>query len=97
MSRFSSDFEIKELIHQYKEHDCLWNIHSANYKNKPLKTRAWAEIANFFHKTPNEVKRKMRYLRAAYVHEKRRVDASKKSDPEAPHTPSLFYYKEMDF
>lgn len=97
MSKFSSDIEIKELIHQYKEHDCLWNIRSPDYKDKLLKQKAWLEIANFFHKTPNDVKRKMQYLRAAYVHEKRRVDASKKSDSKGIHKPLLFYYKEMDF
>ncbi|XP_065356706.1 uncharacterized protein LOC135951063 isoform X2 [Calliphora vicina] len=99
MSQFSrqhfGDIDIKELIHHYKQYDCLWNYNSPDYKSKTAKQQAWTEIADYFQKDVNEVKRKVKYLRSAYVAEKKKV--SRKCSDGTPYKPSLFYYNELDF
>ncbi|XP_037828185.1 uncharacterized protein LOC119616091 isoform X2 [Lucilia sericata] len=101
MSNFSKqhfgDIDIRQLIHHYKQYDCLWNFNSPDYKNKSSKQEAWSEIANYFQKDVNEVKRKVKYLRTAYVAEKKKVEASRKSGNNTPYKPSLFYYKDLNF
>ncbi|KNC28880.1 hypothetical protein FF38_02888 [Lucilia cuprina] len=101
MSNFSKqhfgDIDIRQLIHHYKQYDCLWNFNSPDYKNKSSKQEAWSEIANYFQKDVNEVKRKVKYLRTAYVAEKKKVEASRKSGSNTPYKPSLFYYKDLNF
>lgn len=99
MSNFSRrhfrDIDIKELIYHYKQYDCLWNFNCLAYKNKTMKQEAWQDIADYFHKDINEVKRKIKYLRTAYVAEKKKVIASRKLGK--PYKPSLFYFNELDF
>lgn len=95
--RHNPDIDIKELIQHYKQYDCLWDINSPDYKNHGTKYQAWKDIANYFNKDVEEVKRKVRYLRAAYVNEKRKVESSKKSGASSPHKPNLFYYNDLDF
>lgn len=56
-------------------------------------------LARNMEKNEDEVKKKIKNLRSAYVSEKRKVESSKKSgsSPEDLYHPHLFYFDEMNF
>ncbi|KAM7352668.1 uncharacterized protein ACRADG_005103 [Cochliomyia hominivorax] len=101
MSQFSrrhfQDIDIRDLIHHYRQYECLWDYNSLDYKNSAIKYQAWKEIAKNFNKDVEEVKRKIKYLRSAYVAERKKVEASKRVNPNTPYRPNLFYYHDLDF
>lgn len=63
--------ETFKMIELYEQFPCLWNYSSPIYKNVSLKNNAWKEIANAVGKTVEEVKKKIKHLRSAYVVEKK--------------------------
>lgn len=88
-----------KIIQLYEQFPCLWNYRSSSYKNVSMKNNAWKEIANALGKTIDEVKKKIKNVRQAYVAEKKKVDASKKSgsSAESIYVPHLYYYDNMNF
>ncbi|XP_011186436.1 uncharacterized protein LOC105214611 [Zeugodacus cucurbitae] len=89
--------EILDLICMYRESECLWNYLNPEYKDIDLKKNAWEEIANFFGRNVEEVKKKIKNLRTSYVLEKKKVDTKKISSGDSLYQPRLFYYDEMTF
>lgn len=91
--------ETIKLINNYKQFECLWNYKSASYKRIDLKKNAWLQLAKEFGKNVEEVKKKMKYLRTAYVSEKKKVDQSKKSGSSTDdiYRSHLFYFDEFSF
>ncbi|KAM7363654.1 uncharacterized protein ACRADG_000469 [Cochliomyia hominivorax] len=87
--------EILQLISLYREYECLWNPIHEDYNNIDTKLNAWLDIANACGKEMDDVKRKVKNLRSAYVSEKRKCEASQ--DMGVNYRPNLFYYKEFDF
>ncbi|XP_054087627.1 uncharacterized protein LOC114804269 [Zeugodacus cucurbitae] len=89
--------EIFDLLSMYRESECLWNCLNPEYKDVKLKQNAWKEIATFFGRNVEEVKKKIKNLRTSYVIEKKKVDSKKTNSGGSLYEPSLFYYDEMTF
>ncbi|TMW54010.1 hypothetical protein DOY81_000942 [Sarcophaga bullata] len=87
--------EISELINLYRQYECLWNPFNEDYNNGDSKQTAWMEIACVCGKDTNDVRRKIKHLRSAYVAEKKKCETSKKHG--VAYMPNLFYYKDFDF
>lgn len=91
--------EVFKLLNLYRQFTCLWDIKSRNYKRNDMKRNAWQEIAKNMNKDEEEIKKKVKNLRCAYVAEKKKVETSKKSGSSAEdiYHPHLYYYNEMSF
>lgn len=91
--------EVYKVIGLYKKHSCLWDRRSRHYKNSHLKNNAWNAISKEMDIPVDEVKRKVKNLRSAYLLEKKKVDESGKTalSPLDVHRPHLFYYDKMCF
>lgn len=87
--------EITDLIHFYRQYECLWNTANEDYNNFETKRNAWLQISNACGKEVIDVKRKVKNLRSAYVSEKKKCEASKEQG--VNYRPNLFYYNDMDF
>ncbi|XP_050328317.1 uncharacterized protein LOC126758231 isoform X5 [Bactrocera neohumeralis] len=87
--------EIFDLISMYRESECLWNCLNREYKDVDLKKNAWREIARFFGRKVEDVKKKIKNLRTSYVIEKKKVE--RKKSESTVYEPRLFYYDEMTF
>ncbi|KRG07126.1 uncharacterized protein Dmoj_GI26314, isoform B [Drosophila mojavensis] len=68
-----------ELIELYENFAVLWDVSSADYKNKYKKQNAYREIAEKLNKSDDEIKTKIHHLRTQFLQEVRRVK-QKKSD-----------------
>ncbi|XP_054087628.1 uncharacterized protein LOC128922109 [Zeugodacus cucurbitae] len=89
--------EIFDLLSMYRESECLWNCLNPEYKDVDLKKNAWKEIANFFGRSVEEVKKKIKNLRTGYVLEKKKADSKNANSGDSLYEPRLFYYDEMTF
>ncbi|XP_037934063.1 uncharacterized protein LOC119668578 [Teleopsis dalmanni] len=90
--------DVIKLIKLYKQYECLWNIKSKNYKYLDNKKYAWLQISRECNRNVTDVKRKVKYIRTAYLVEKKKVDASKKtSSVRGIYTPHLFYFDDLNF
>ncbi|XP_055920950.1 uncharacterized protein LOC129952412 [Eupeodes corollae] len=87
--------EVLQLIGAYKKLKCLWDFRSNAYKRFDLRKYSWEKLAKMFGKKPTEVKTKIKYLRSAYVSEKKKVDDSYGTSK--IYQPNLFYYNDMNF
>ncbi|XP_055837893.1 uncharacterized protein LOC129906242 [Episyrphus balteatus] len=87
--------EVEKLISYYKRYKCLWDFRSNEYKRYDLKKYAWQKLGKLFGKEASEVKRKIKYLRSAYVAEKKKVDDSYGTS--RIYRPNLFYYDDLNF
>ncbi|XP_020714395.1 uncharacterized protein LOC101462699 [Ceratitis capitata] len=87
------------LIRIYGEYECLWNCRKKVYSNHVLKKEAWETIANNFDSDVAEIKKKIKYLRTAYVAERRKLEESKKNtaNPSEFYQPKLFYYNDFNY
>lgn len=64
--------EVFKIIALYRQYPCLWEYRSPDYKRIDLKRNAWEEIGKEMGKSVEEVKKKIKYLRSAYVGEKKK-------------------------
>lgn len=87
--------DIEKLIYLYKQNRCLWDYSCKDYKRTDLKKEAWQNMAHIFKKDVEVIKKKMKYLRSAYVNEKKKVEEYRGVIP--TYQPHLFYYDEMAF
>lgn len=87
--------EVFELINYYKQCKCLWDTSCEEYNDTILKEREWYRIAKHCGKEVEDVKRKIKHLRAGYVAEKKKVDYAKERNQ--TYEPNLFYYKKFIF
>ncbi|XP_037815031.1 uncharacterized protein LOC119605792 [Lucilia sericata] len=87
--------EITNLISLYRQYECLWNTSHEDYNNYEVKQNAWQDIAASCDKEVDEVKKKLKNLRSAYVSEKKKSEKSK--DHGIDYKPNLFYYHELEF
>lgn len=53
-----------KLIEMWECHDCLWNMHIDDYRNKIKRENSIAEIAEACDKTSKQVKDKLHSLRS---------------------------------
>lgn len=67
----------KKLIENYENYTVLWDVSSAEYKNKLKKQNAYREIAGKLEKSEDEVKTKIHHLRTQFMQEMRRVKQKK--------------------
>ncbi|KAH8287280.1 hypothetical protein KR054_005153 [Drosophila jambulina] len=66
-----------KLIELYEKHSVLWNVSSADYKNKHKKQHAYREITKKLHKSDDEIKTKIHHLRTQFLQEVRRLKQKK--------------------
>ncbi|XP_036338521.1 uncharacterized protein LOC118748253 [Rhagoletis pomonella] len=87
------------LIRMYGEYECLWNCRKKIYKETYMKREAWKAIANYFGTDVKEIKKKLKYLRTAYVAERRKLEESKRNsvNPSSVYQPRLFYYNDFNY
>ncbi|XP_011190270.2 uncharacterized protein LOC105217123 [Zeugodacus cucurbitae] len=87
------------LIRIYEQYECLWNCRKESYRNLVLKKKAWEEIAIYFEADVQEMKKKIKYLRTAYVAERRKLQESKRNslNPTEIYQPKLFYYNDFNY
>lgn len=87
------------LIRIYEQYECLWNCRKESYKNSVLKERAWSEIANYYETDVYEMKKKIKYLRTAYVAELRKLEESKRNSISSTeiYQPKLYYYNDFNY
>jgi hypothetical protein len=55
------------LISEFEESPCLWNVFDKDYKNKDMKSRALTKIALSLGFSVYDVKRKLHNLRFQYT------------------------------
>lgn len=98
MERFTQR-DILKLLEIYKSEESLWNINSNAYKLLHIKNKAYQKLANELSCDVNTVKKKLRYLRSAYVAEKKKCDSSKKSGSSSDdvYISNLYYFDAMHF
>ncbi|XP_050328312.1 uncharacterized protein LOC126758231 isoform X1 [Bactrocera neohumeralis] len=89
--------EIFDLLSMYRESECLWNGLNPEYKDMDLKKNAWREIATFFGRKVEDVKKKIKHLRTSYLLEKKKVERKNTESGDSRYEPRLFYYDEMTF
>ncbi|XP_018794487.1 PREDICTED: uncharacterized protein LOC108972386 [Bactrocera latifrons] len=87
------------LIRIYEQYECLWNCRKESYRNSGLKEKAWEEIANYFDTDVHEMKKKIKYLRTAYVAELRKLEEWKRkaSNSTEIYQPKLYYYNDFNY
>jgi len=77
-ARWNDELTCK-YVELYKEHECLWNMNSTQYKRKDARQSALEKIVrkmgleNF---TTEDAKQKIRSLRATYQQESHKIDKS---------------------
>ncbi|KAF8789852.1 hypothetical protein HNY73_007761 [Argiope bruennichi] len=100
-----SDSETCKFVSLYREHECLWNVDSAAYKNKNLKRKALETMTEAISSeiglqdwTPELVKAKLKSLRGTYNIESKKIRASKRSGIGAAelYVPNLRWFHMMD-
>ncbi|XP_055945411.1 uncharacterized protein LOC129976068 [Argiope bruennichi] len=100
-----SDSETCKFVSLYREHECLWNVDSAAYKNKNLKRKALDTMTEAISSeiglqdwTPELVKAKIKSLRGTYNIESRKIRASERSGIGAAevYVPNLRWFHIMD-
>ncbi|XP_055377142.1 uncharacterized protein LOC129609234 [Condylostylus longicornis] len=95
----------ENLIENYKQFPCLWDIKCEGYKNRVLKDEAYENLLPIYQKIdPNAnlecLKKKINSMRTSFRRELCKVRNSKKktgSAPEDVHTPTLWYYDLFHF
>lgn len=91
--------DLIKLIDLYEEHECLWNMEKDYlYKRIDLKVAALEKIGQEMKMSSEEVKRKIKSLRATYVGEKKKVDTKKIGAWNGgAYESKLFWYHKMKF
>lgn len=96
-----SETETLKFVELYRIHECLWNIHSPDYKNKVMKRTAQQDIVfkmameNF---GAEEVKQKIKNLRSTYNQEITKIQKSKilESNSLNVYVPTIKWFVIMD-
>nr|XP_044248862.1 uncharacterized protein LOC108066816 [Drosophila takahashii] len=66
-----------KLIELYENYSVLWDVSSADYRNKHKKQNAFHEMAKKLDKSDDEIKTKIHHLRTQFLQEVRRVKKKK--------------------
>lgn len=61
--------EIEELIIEYEQYPCLWDVHHREYRDRIKKAEAWEKLAAKFAAEMKEVQRKIHNLRNQFHNE----------------------------
>jgi hypothetical protein len=69
--------ETRNLISQFEDSPCLWDMFSKDYKSKDMKSMAVTKIASSLGVKVDEVKRKMHNLRCQYTSELKKTRIKK--------------------
>ena len=90
-----------KFIQLYKQHPCLWNFKSADYKNKQKRDTAYESILqgmNIPGLGLQDAKNKIKNLRSTYSQELKKINDSKKSGAGVSnvYTPNIKWLKEME-
>lgn len=105
MREMSRDF-IREFIDIYRQHPCLWQVTSKDYKNKCKKFEAYKILTKKLQTvhptaTKHNVIGKINTLRSGFRREYRKVQKLKYSkngsDTNEVYVPSLWYYDILTF
>lgn len=96
-----SEAETIKFVELYRIHECLWNIHSADYKNKVMKRTAQEVIAFKMSMDKfgvEEVKQKIKNLRSTYNQEVAKIQRSKilESNSANVYVPNIKWFVIMD-
>ena len=87
------------LVGKYKDKPQLWDVKSADYKNRDRKVAAYSDIAREMGKTVQAVKAQINVLRTQYgnVHKKvnKRRPTGSEGDPKPK--PDWWLYEELSF
>ncbi|KAL4153005.1 hypothetical protein QTP88_000838 [Uroleucon formosanum] len=74
--KWNEDTTLK-FVEEYRQHECLWNIHYNLYKNKQARDAAYTSIASVMN-IPDfgiaEVKTKIKNLRSTYSQELKKIE-----------------------
>ncbi|MCG8432299.1 MAG: MADF domain-containing protein [Candidatus Omnitrophica bacterium] len=62
-----------QLINEYQNHPCLWEVASVDYKNRILKAQAWNAVAEKVDRGVEEVQRKVHNLRNQFSSELKKM------------------------
>lgn len=93
--------ETLKFVQLYREHECLWNMSSPNYKNKTLRQNAIEAIIKEIALPGfgvNEVRNKIKNLRSTYNQEVLKIKKSAKSGSgkEDVYVPSMKWFEILD-
>lgn len=92
--------ETLKLVQLYGENECLWDIKSQNYRNKEMRATALQNIAQQMQiegLTPNEIKNKIKAIRATYYLEIDKVQKSSRSGASGNvYVPKVKWFQELD-
>ena len=87
------------FIDEYRQLPCLWQVKSADYKNKKLKKQAMEHLVAFYKPVCpganfDYVRRKINSIRSAYRREVKKIEESTQSGAAAEnvHVPRLWYF-----
>lgn len=71
-----------KFVMLYKDHECLWNMHTEKYRNKQARQTALSDICvkmEIEHFGINEAKMKIKSLRATFQQEQNKIEQSQRS------------------
>lgn len=101
MPKLSGDVNLK-FVELYREEECLWNASISSYKNKSMRDSSLQKICAELNTigiqmTVNEVKNKIKNLRATYCQMLSKIEKSTRSGAGAneEYKPKLSWFEEM--
>jgi hypothetical protein len=87
--------ETKDLISEFEESPCLWNVFDKGYKNKDMKAAALKKIALSLGFSVGEIKRKLHNLRCQYTSEEKKTLVKKSGQGASDRYKSQWPYFDM--
>jgi len=93
--------DIYKFVGLYRDYECLWNMSSANYKNKHMRQRAIEAIMQAMGREEfgvNEVKQNIKNIRSTYNQEVQKIQKRKASgaSPDDVYKPTVKWFDVMD-
>jgi len=95
------DDYIEPFLDQYRQHECLWNIISDNYKNRERREEAYESMRSALNLpglSVDDIKTKIKTVRTNYKSELNKIINSEKSGAGLAdvYIPRLFWFKKAD-
>jgi len=95
------DDYIEPFLDQYRQHECLWNISSDNYKNRERREEAYESMRSALNLpglSVDDIKTKIKTVRTNYKSELNKIINSEKSGAGLAdvYIPRIFWFKKAD-
>lgn len=97
-SRWPEELTIR-FVELYKSHECLWNVHSPEYKDREFKRMALVNIAEnmgIIGFGVNEIRQKIKNLRSTYSQEITKIKKAQEMGGGHSYYPNIKWFETMN-